>query len=413
MPPLVFISYSHDSNVHVDRVLALADQLRGQGIDVRLDQYVVHPPEGWLRWMQRQLEDASFVLFVCTPTYRRRFDGQEAPGVGQAATWEGSLAQQILYDAGTLNHRFIPILFEEGAVEDIPLVLRSATRYRLLANYDDLYRRLTGQPSTPPPPIGVIRSMPPRSRPGVPATPTPTSGQSIQNQSATIGQQVNVTGSATFGPITITQPSPTPQPIAAPAPTLEPAKIRLFTANAAYKYASLALDNELRAITDALQRARHRDRYELRISPAITFAQLIHEFDDHAPRFVHFSGHGDPTGALILKTADFADDLVPVENLRKLFAAQRVRPDLVVFATCHSRDLAAAIAPHVGHAIGFTGPLDDGAAPAFSAVLYERLAAHDPPDIVRAFRLACLATVSAGFPEVEHACLFDHTGASL
>lgn len=134
--------------------------------------------------------------------------------------------------------------------------------------------------------------------------------------------------------------------------------------------------------------------------------------DDHAPRFVHFGGHGGSTGALILKTADVRDITVIVEHLRQLFAEQRVRPDLVVFATCHSRDLAAAVAPHVGHAIGFTGPLDDRAAPAFSAVLYERLAAHDPPDIRRAFRLARLAAVSAGFPEVEQACLFDHTGAA-
>lgn len=199
-------------------------------------------------------------------------------------------------------------------------------------------------------------------------------------------------------------------PTAAPSPTPTPAEIRLFTANAADPYRQLAIENELRVITDALQRARLRECYDLRISPAITFAQLIHDLDNRAPRFVHFSGHGDATGALILKTADFQDITVTVEHLRQLFAEQRARPDLVVFATCYSRDLAAAIAPHVGHAIGFTGPLADLAAPTFSAVLYERLAAHDPPDIRRAFRLARLAAVSAGFPEIEQACLFDTTG---
>jgi hypothetical protein len=44
--PTVFISYSHDSPEHVDRVLAFANQLRRDGIDCTLDQYETSPPEG-------------------------------------------------------------------------------------------------------------------------------------------------------------------------------------------------------------------------------------------------------------------------------------------------------------------------------------------------------------------------------
>jgi hypothetical protein len=36
--PRVFISYSHDSPEHADRVLALADRLRAEGIDCHLDR---------------------------------------------------------------------------------------------------------------------------------------------------------------------------------------------------------------------------------------------------------------------------------------------------------------------------------------------------------------------------------------
>ncbi len=36
----LFISYSHDSEKHADRVLALADQLIDDGIDCVLDQYI-------------------------------------------------------------------------------------------------------------------------------------------------------------------------------------------------------------------------------------------------------------------------------------------------------------------------------------------------------------------------------------
>jgi len=46
----VFISYSHDSDQHKDRVLTLSDRLRADGIDCTIDQYETFPPEGWARW---------------------------------------------------------------------------------------------------------------------------------------------------------------------------------------------------------------------------------------------------------------------------------------------------------------------------------------------------------------------------
>ena len=57
--PRVFLSYSHDSDEHRDRVLALADRLRADGIDAHLDQYETSPAEGWPRWMRRQIRDAD------------------------------------------------------------------------------------------------------------------------------------------------------------------------------------------------------------------------------------------------------------------------------------------------------------------------------------------------------------------
>ncbi len=39
-PPTVFISYSHDSQEHADRVLELSDRLRADGIDCILRQAI-------------------------------------------------------------------------------------------------------------------------------------------------------------------------------------------------------------------------------------------------------------------------------------------------------------------------------------------------------------------------------------
>jgi hypothetical protein len=44
--PRVFISYTHDSPEHKDRILALSDRLRQEGVDCSIDQYEQSPEEG-------------------------------------------------------------------------------------------------------------------------------------------------------------------------------------------------------------------------------------------------------------------------------------------------------------------------------------------------------------------------------
>ncbi len=62
----VFISYTHDTPEHEDRVWELSERLRGDGIDCRLDQQEESPAEGWPRWCRNRIKEARFVLVVCT-----------------------------------------------------------------------------------------------------------------------------------------------------------------------------------------------------------------------------------------------------------------------------------------------------------------------------------------------------------
>ncbi len=83
--PRVFISYRHDSDEHRERVLALSERLRQDGIETILDRYAKgSPPEGWPRWMLNGLDFADRVLLICTQTYYRRFRGLEEPDKGKA-----------------------------------------------------------------------------------------------------------------------------------------------------------------------------------------------------------------------------------------------------------------------------------------------------------------------------------------
>ena len=84
----VFISYGHDSPEHRDKVLALSERLRADGIETLLDQYVNGSSlRGWPRWMLDQPDAADFVLVVCAETYSRRFCGREVPRKG--VDWDG------------------------------------------------------------------------------------------------------------------------------------------------------------------------------------------------------------------------------------------------------------------------------------------------------------------------------------
>jgi len=164
--PTVFISYSHDSPEHADRVLALADRLVGDGIDCVLDQYEESPPEGWPRWMDKHIRDADFVVMVCTETYYKRVMGEEEPGKGRGVRWEGNLIYQHLYDADTVNRRFVVALFDAADEKYIPTPVKGPSYYLVNSEegYEDLYRRLTHQPRATKAKVGKLRKLASRER---------------------------------------------------------------------------------------------------------------------------------------------------------------------------------------------------------------------------------------------------------
>lgn len=156
----IFISYSHDSELHREFVRGISDRLRQEGLDCLIDQYINgFPPEGWQCWMENQIEAADFVLLVCTETYLRRYRKQETEG-GRGVTFEGVVISQTLYDHYYRNTKFIPMIPTHGSLDHVPLTLKPYSTYCLPSDYDKLYRVLTGQAEYIAPPLGELRSMP-------------------------------------------------------------------------------------------------------------------------------------------------------------------------------------------------------------------------------------------------------------
>lgn len=148
----VFISYSHDSPEHSERVLQLAWAMRNHGIDVEIDQFHNEEIMDWPRWCNEQIsrEHTEFVVCVCTSEYRRRIEGKVPPEKGKGVYWEGSLLDDDLYDEKG-NSRLIPIRIDDESESSIPRFLRGWTHCRLRefalndAGYEHLIRILTRQ----------------------------------------------------------------------------------------------------------------------------------------------------------------------------------------------------------------------------------------------------------------------------
>ena len=174
-PPRVFLSYSHDSAEHENRVLSLANRLRREGVDARIDQYDPAPPKGWPLWMDLEIQKADFVLLACTETYLRRVEGGDDPGKGLGVVWESTLIYNLLYVSDAPVQKFIPILWDPESKAYIPSPLRGMTHYQVSipGGYENLYRHLTKQPRHLAPTLGCLTSLPAIEPQSYPPSPVP------------------------------------------------------------------------------------------------------------------------------------------------------------------------------------------------------------------------------------------------
>ncbi len=200
--PRVFISYSHDSSEHSERVLKLAWALRGHGIDVELDQFHNEEIVDWPRWCRQQIKrkQSDFVLCICTAEYQRRIEGDVPPEKGKGVYWEGSLLDDEMYnDKG--NRRLIPVLFDAESESCILDFLRGWTLCRLSEfelgdpGYEHLLRILLGKVKVEKNALGSIPDLPTQRAPdnsssgvaGVERSEPPADGASHETPNETGG----------------------------------------------------------------------------------------------------------------------------------------------------------------------------------------------------------------------------------
>lgn len=81
MTPTVFVSYSHDSELHKDWVLQLATRLRSNGVDILLDRWNLKLGQDLPSFMERGLSSPNRVICICSETYVEKANNGKG-GVG-------------------------------------------------------------------------------------------------------------------------------------------------------------------------------------------------------------------------------------------------------------------------------------------------------------------------------------------
>lgn len=121
---LVFISYSHDSQEHLERVFELCERLRKLGFDCRLDQHETFPSSGWPQWMLAQIQSAACVLVVCTRGYLETYrHGQDND------LWQGPVLPPEVFTRQ--ETRFVPLLFDSTDAPFIPEPLQPFSHFHI------------------------------------------------------------------------------------------------------------------------------------------------------------------------------------------------------------------------------------------------------------------------------------------
>ncbi|MGW5746718.1 SEFIR domain-containing protein [Amycolatopsis sp. NPDC003861] len=168
--PKVFVSYTHDSEEHREAVLAFADFLVRNGIDVVLDRWATDRRRDWQAWMTRNITESDHVLVIASEGYRRMGDGIGPNHLNLGGQAEAALLRDRLQgDRATWTAKILPVLLPGHGKHEIPhfLLPNAADWYEVPANTpeaaDSLLRVLTRQPRDVPPALGPRPILPPRS----------------------------------------------------------------------------------------------------------------------------------------------------------------------------------------------------------------------------------------------------------
>jgi hypothetical protein len=147
----------------------------------------------------------------------------------------------------------------------------------------------------------------------------------------------------------------------------------LFMASNPIDTPPLKLTEEIRGIRRRIQAAEYRD-FVIEQEWAIRPGELFSILQFQKPDIVHFSGHGNATGAIVMEDSSGQPSPVDANILAELFRVLGGNIRCVVLNACYSSVQAAGLGTAVDFVIGMKRTVADDAAIQFAGTFYEALA---------------------------------------
>jgi len=152
--PIVFISYSHDSEKHKDWVLQLATRLRSNGVNVILDRWNLKLGGDLASFMEKGLSKSHRIVSICSSTYVKKAN----EGKGGAGYEKQIMTDEYITDQNT--NWVIPLIKNNPENRKTPTFLGGRMYisfeepHLYETKYEELLRDLLDEPILPIPPIG-------------------------------------------------------------------------------------------------------------------------------------------------------------------------------------------------------------------------------------------------------------------
>jgi hypothetical protein len=174
----------------------------------------------------------------------------------------------------------------------------------------------------------------------------------------------------------------------------------------------LRVDAEVSKVSEEIRRSRFRDNIALHQSPAANLDAIIRGLNDHRPRIVHFSGHGDRGGIAVddggIKRA--RRQFVTFETLGRAFRATDTPPDVVVLNACNSAGARKALLASAKAIVVMQDSISDVGAVAFATKFYGGIASGQ--SLRSSFEQGVIAIESVSLDETGTPALFTAGGVN-
>ena len=170
----------------------------------------------------------------------------------------------------------------------------------------------------------------------------------------------------------------------------------------------LALDQEVRSITEAIRKSEGRDGIEFFSRWAVQSLDILQAINETDPEIIHFSGHGSEKGEIVLDDGSGNIAMVSKEAMAAAVASASKKVRMIFFNACFSQKEAQTVVDKVEAAIGMNTEIGDEAAIVFAAQFYSSIGFGK--NLQQAFDQAKAALLLKGIAEEHTPVLYVRKG---